>query len=520
MSEGIGDVVRFWASRLPDRAAIRVPGREIGWAEFNRLTDELAAGFSRSGIGRGDVVGILLGNRVEFLEVMIAAMKIGAIVELLNIRLTPAELVHPVTDAAARLVVTEPGMIDLLSLAVKARPDLRIAVTEPVPGCELLTAMRVSGGRPAPIDIARGDPAVISYTSGTTGVPKGALLSHGAIRAGGINHSLARPLSFEDRILLALPLAFAGGAVTTYLGWAVISGATMVIAPNSDPETLLHILETERITAWPSVSTICEMMVAHPRFNEIDLSRLRFAMTGGAPVSQELLRAWQARGVALTQGYGSTETSGQSASILFGEDAVRKLGSAGRPMMHIDARVVDDQDNDVPVGTAGELILRGPILFSGYLNRPEEMAQAMRGGWLHTGDMAQFDDEGFLTIVDRLKDMIISGGLNVYPAEIERSLARRAGLEQFAVIGVADQRWGEVPMIVACGLDKVDLPELAKICATELADYKRPRYIVGHDGPLPVTMSGKVLKKPLRDLHATIPADAVDLKNLVRRETA
>jgi fatty-acyl-CoA synthase len=445
-------------------------------------------------------------------------MKIGAVVELLNTRLTASELVHPIIDAGAKAIVTEPALVDLLALAAARNERLRIIVTRDVDGCESLTKLRRAGERPPATWIASTDPALICYTSGTTGLPKGAILSHGAIRMGGMVNALARPMSSQDKVLLAMPLAFAGGTATTYLGYAVMSGATIVIAPDADAETMLRLIESERITAWPCVTTICKMVIEHPKAVTTDLSSLRFAVCGGSPVSRDLLQAWQARGVALTQGYGSTETSGQHGSLLFGEDAARKLGTAGRPMMHASMRVVDAEDRDVPVGTPGELLFKGPTLFSGYLNLPEQTAQSMRDGWFHTGDMAQFDDEGFITIVDRLKDMIISGGLNVYPAEIERVLSQRAGLDQFAVIGVADERWGEVPMVVIRNLDAVDVHSLRDICIRELADYKRPRYVVEHRAELPTTMSGKVLKRPLRELYSVVPAGAVDLKSLSRRD--
>lgn len=513
MSEGLGDVVRFWASRMPNRAAVKAGAREWSWAQFNDATDALACGLLRAGISRGDVVAILMSNRIEFIEVMIATMKIGAVVKLLNTRLTASELVHPITDGEAAMIVTETAFVDLLSRAVRAGDKVQIILADGVEGSGSLDRLRVSGGRPPALYVAASDPAMICYTSGTTGLPKGAVLSHGSIRLGGIGNTLARPLSWEDRVLLVMPLAFAGGAATTYLGYSVMSGATLVIAQDADPETLLALIEAERITAWPSVTTICEMVIGHPKVDQTDLSSLRFAVAGGSPVSADLLSAWQQRGVALTQGYGSTETSGQHASLLFGEDAARKLGTAGRAMLHVGMRVVDENDCDVATGTTGELLFRGPILFSGYLNLPEETERSMRGGWFHTGDMAQIDEEGYVTIVDRMKDLIISGGLNVYPAEIERVLSRRAGLGQFAVIGVPDTRWGEVPMIVVDKIDAVDLSALRAICIEELADYKRPRYIVEHGAVLPTTMSGKILKRPIRDLYPSIPDRGFDLKS-------
>ena len=513
MSEGLGDVVRYWARRRPTATALRSVLREISWAELDRLTDELASGFYASGIGSGDVVAVLMTNRVEFVETMLATFKIGAIVELLNIRLTAKELVHPILDAGAKAVVTEPSVIELLSETVRENPELVIIATDDCVNAEPLRSFRRVGDQVPPVLVSSSDIAVISYTSGTTGIPKGAQLSHGSIRVGGLAHAVAQPLTSEDRVLLSNPMAFSAGAITSYLSFAMIPGATAVMPPSLDSATLLSSLQEDRITAWPAVTVIADMVSKDPGFAESDLSALRFVQVGGMPVSMALLERWSSHGVAIEQGYGSTETAAQSASILFADDPIEKMGSAGRAMMNIEMRVVDNEDRELEADESGELIIRGPVLFSGYVNSHEEYAKAMRGGWFHTGDMAKIDAEGFITIVDRMKDMFQSGGINVYPAEVERVLARVPGVSQLAVIGVPDPRWGEVPMVVVPNFGQIDLTDLRSIAKLELADYKRPRYIVEHGKSLPVTLSGKVLKRELRETYPFVPSHAVDLKS-------
>jgi len=261
-----------------------------------------------------------------------------------------------------------------------------------------------------------------------------------------------------------------------------------------------------------------ENLMNHPRFSHTDLSSVRQAVTGGATPSLRLLNTFHARGILLVQGYGLTEAGGSHVTLLFGEDAQRKLGFAGRPLPNIGVKVMRSDELQAAAGEPGEIWVHGPTLMSGYLNSPELTSQTLVGGWLKTGDIGFFDGEGYLKIVDRSKDMLISGGLNVYPAELERVLASIPGLKEFAVIGVPDSRWGEVPMlVVAQRLETLNLSELRAFCVSELADYKRPRYIVNHEGPLPRTFSGKIQKAVLRQSYPSVPDRSVDLKSLPGR---
>ena len=498
----------FWARTTPGKTAIDVDGARLSYAELDRRSDEMAAGLAALGIGKGDRVGILMRNRVEFAEAMYAIMKAGAAIVLLNIRYTPAEIRHPITDAGLTAILTESALLPLVADAPAYAPGLRLFSADPADGAAPLEELRRKGAARPDIDIDGADIALVSYTSGTTGVPKGAMLSHGAIYAAGAARACFVGHSFRERMLLPMPLAYTAGAVF-FMRDGVNAGCTTWFLRQPTGEAMLGLIERERITSVQGVTVLFEAMLQSPRFASTDLSSLTHALTGGAMVTRHLLEAWQARGVQLVQGYGQTESAGSHIAILAGEDAKRKMGFCGRPMPNLDLRIVDGEGNALPPGTPGEIWVRGSSIMTGYLNRPEETAAALAGGWLHTGDIGLLDAEGYLKILDRTKDMLISGGLNVYPAEIEKVLGDVPGLEEFCIIGVPDPRWGEVPMIVASGSAPVDMDRLLLRCRQELADYKRPRYLVRHADPMPRTLSGKITKGVLRALYCEVPEDAV-----------
>jgi fatty-acyl-CoA synthase len=307
-------------------------------------------------------------------------------------------------------------------------------------------------------------------------------------------------------VLLPFPLAFTGGlAVWLFTYWA---GGCVVLERAFEPERGLALIASERITGLFAVPVIYQAMIDHPRWADTDLSSWRVASSGGAAVPEALIRAVQARGVPMAQGYSLTEASA-AGTVLLPHDALRKLGSAGLPVMHGRIMIGDGDDLPVPAGEIGEILVGGPQNMAGYWNRPAESAAALRSGWLHTGDLGRFDEEGYLYVVDRAKDMLISGGLNVYPAEIERLLASLPGIAEVAVIGVPDARWGETPAVIAVGDDDLVTPTaVLDACESDLADYKLPRYLVVRDEPLPRNMSGKVLKRALQGEYGDLAAIA------------
>jgi fatty-acyl-CoA synthase len=494
-----------------ERPFLHFEGRILSWQDFDRRSDEIAAGLARIGVSKGDAVGILMKNRPEFVETMFGIFKAGASVVLLNIRHTPAEMLHPVIDSGLRTIIADAAKLPALQEASRAVPDLKIFAIDAPEGIPSLDLLRESGGAAPDVDLSPDDIAFICYTSGTTGAPKGALLSHGAIHTASVAKSLALAQSFEDRMLLAQPLAYTGGAVIL-IREVIVPGATVFLMENADPGEMLATIERERITATGGVAVVFERMMAHPRFATTDLSSITRVTTGGQMVSLHLLRTWRARGVLLNQGYGQTETAGSFCTILFAEEAERKLGFAGRPLPHCRIKIVDDIGGELPPNQIGEILVKSPATMKGYLNLPDQTAAAFTEGWLHTGDLGFLDEEGFLKVVDRSKDVLISGGLNVYPAEIEKELGGIGGLEDFAVIGVPDDRWGEVPAIVMAGATTIDLIALRATCESRLADYKRPKFLVRHGATLPRTASGKVMKHELRSAYARAPRDAILLK--------
>lgn len=497
------DIGRHWARWQPDAVALRFEGAGITWRQLQQSTDALAAGLARLGVDAGDRVAVLMSNRPEWIEVSLAALRLGAVVVPLNIRFTPAEISFVVADAGCGVVVTEHA----LEAGLAALGETAGAVT--VILAEELDRLR-SADRPPSVDTAWDDPAFICYTSGTTGDPKGAVLTHGSWNIASQGWAQAIQLTQADRVYLPFPLAFTGGlAVFLFTYWA---GARLVLDRAFDADRTLELFESERLTALLAVPVIHQQLVDHAGFEHADLSSWRVACSGGASVPQSLIATVQARGVPMLQGYSLTEASA-AGTILPGHDARRKLGSAGLAIPHGRIDVVDDDGRSCAADEIGEIVVAGPQVMSGYWNQPDATAEALRNGWLHTGDLGRLDDEGYLYVVDRAKDMLISGGLNVYPAEIERVLASLPGVVEVAVIGVPDRRWGETPAVIAwTGGASLDAAAVVDACSGVLADYKLPRYLVVREQPLPRNMSGKVLKRDLRDEYADLPERSAPIR--------
>jgi fatty-acyl-CoA synthase len=498
----LADLLRHWARWQPEAVAIRFEGTDITWHDLDRRTDALAAGFRAMGIGHGDRIGLLLGNCPAFIETALAAWKLGAIVVPFNVRYTPPEVRYVVEDAGCAAVVTDEALRPGLALVADRQPVLLAD--------RLATDVARPGEAPPYVDTSDDHPATICYTSGTTGDPKGAVLTHGSWAAGSRGWMMAIELGAADRVYLPFPLAFTGGfAVSLFTYW---SGAMLLLERAFDPTLTLRRIEEDRVTALLSVPQILQALVDHPRWADTDLSSWRIACAGGAPVPEALITVVQARGIPMLQTYSLTEASA-AATMLPNARALDKLGSAGLPVIHGRIRIVDEDDRDVPAGTVGEICLAGPSVMAGYWNKPEASAETLRGGWLHTGDLGRLDDDGYLFVVDRAKDMLISGGLNVYPAEIERLLAGLPGVVEVAVIGVPDTRWGETPAVIAF-TNGAELTGQAVLdaCAGQLADFKLPRYLVVSENPLPRNMSGKILKRELRDTYRALPATATPIR--------
>jgi fatty-acyl-CoA synthase len=499
----LADIGRHWARWQPDEIALRFEDRSISWRDLDQRTDHLAAGFRDLGVRRGDRVAVLMLNRPEWIETALAVLKLGAVTVPLNVRFTPPEIAYVIANAGASVVVTEEALAAGTATAAAADPSLRVVLAEQLDDHRAAT-------RVEEVETRADDPAFICYTSGTTGDPKGAVLTHGSWNAASQGWAQAIQLTTADRVYLPFPLAFAGGlAVHLFTYWA---GARLVLDRAFDPGRTLDLFEREGLTALLAVPVIIQSVVDHPRFAEADLSTWRVACSGGASVPPSLLRQVQARGIPMLQGYSLTEASA-AATMLPGHDATRKIGSAGLAIPHGKIAVVHEDDRPCPPGVVGEITVQGPQVMAGYWNNPVASADTLRGGWLHTGDLGYLDDEGYLYVVDRAKDMLISGGLNVYPAEIERLLTGLPGVVELAVIGVPDTTWGETPAVVAyTGGAPLEPSQVLDACEGVLADYKLPRYLVVRDEPLPRNMSGKVLKRDLRTEYADLPSTGTPIR--------
>jgi acyl-CoA synthetase (AMP-forming)/AMP-acid ligase II len=495
--------IGLWPARraelTPDRVAIEFEGRRVTYRELDERSARFAGALAASGIGPGDRVGALLDNGVEYAEVFLGAARLGAILVPLSTRLAPPELEFMANDSgAAALVYGESHAAALAgirsNLGVKSA---WVVGTGDDPSYE--EALAAADPAPTPQPCGPDDVLAIFYTSGTTGRPKGAMLTHGNFLWTNLNMVLALDLTHDERSLVVLPMFHVGGwNVNTLAVWW--KGGTVVLEPGFDADRVLSLIEGG-VTSVMGVPTIYQVLADHPRFASADLSSLRVAVCGGAPLGVPLIRRYQERGVKFVQGYGLTEAA-PNCLMLPPEDAERKAGAAGRPYFFADVRVVDADDRPVPPGGTGEVVVRGPSVMAGYWERPEETAAALRGGWLRTGDAARLDEEGYVWIVDRIKDMYISGGENVYPAEVEHVLGSHPAVAEAAVIGVPDERWGETGRAIVVLRSPATAEDLQAHCRERLAKFKVPASVVFADA-LPRNATGKLLKPEIRAAWGT-----------------
>src|ERR1700757_740762 len=513
----------------PNATALRFLDNTVTWVGLQHRVSALADGLSRRGVDFGDRVMILMLNRTEFVESVLAVNMLGAIAVPLNFRLTPAEIAFLAEDCEARVMITEPVLAPVATGVRDIQPLLDTIIQaagsteDGVLGYEDL--INETGDPHEPVDVPNDSPALIMYTSGTTGRPKGAVLSHTNLTAQTMTGLYTNGADINSDVgFVGVPffhIAGIGNMLTSML-----LGIPTVIYPLGafDPGQLLDVLAAEKVTGLFLVpaqwQAVCAEQQARPR----DL-RLRVMAWGAAPAPDALLREMSATfpGTQILAAFGQTEMSPVTC-MLRGEDAIRKRGSVGKVIPTVAARVVDENMNDVPVGDVGEIVYRAPTLMSGYWNNPEATAEAFAGGWFHSGDLVRQDEEGYVWVVDRKKDMIISGGENIYCAEVENVLAAHPAIIEVAVIGRPDDRWGEVPIAVAAVADPgLDLADLDEFLTERLARYKHPKGLETVDA-LPRNPAGKVLKTELRvrfgagspagpgqsDSGATVSAGATD----------
>lgn len=486
--------------RTPGKTAVidLATQRRFTYSQFHARISQLATHLRENlKVTRGDRVAVLALNTTDTLEVQFACGRLGAIFLPLNTRLTVPELQFIVSDAAPTVMVHDAELAET-AIAVMKLCNTPSAL-QLGPGGSYETAIATSKPLDKAEELTLDDVSTIMYTSGTTGLPKGALITYGMTFWNCINLGLPAYISPSTVQLTVSPLFHTAG-LNLYANPALHAGGTVLMMRTFDPGEALRLISDKSlgINAFFGVPAIFQFMAQHPSFESSDLSRLIVGGVGGAPMPVPLLKVWEDRGVALQQGYGMTETS-PSVLSLDREDAARKPGSSGKPVLHTEVRIVRPDGADAAVGELGELWVRGPNVTPGYWNRPEANKLSFTDGWLHTGDAARIDEEGYYYIVDRWKDMYISGGENVYPAEVENVLHQLTAVAEAAVIGIPDAKWGEVGLAIVAVKPGQVLSEADVIahCSANLARYKCPRQVRFIDA-LPRNATGKIHKPTLR----------------------
>ncbi len=519
----LGEILKLAASDVPDRPATAFLGASLTWAEVKDRSDRLATALARFGIAKGDRVGIMLPNCPQYLIAAFAILRIGGIVVNINPLYTPREIAVVASDSGMRLLITldllaanalavrDQTAIEAIMITSAAEQSAAAAQCPAVEGAQRLSDLlaKVTEANVPSVSIdPENDVAVLQYTGGTTGVPKGAMLTHYNIFANVIQTTVLHhpdQKRGEERILLVIPFFHIYG-FTVGLISGTWQGAQQILIPKYDVEALLTAIRDFRPTYFPAVPTIYVSILNHPKAREYGIDRVRGFNSGSAPLPLEVIDQFERMtGGTLNEGYGLSEASPVTHTTP--SLSRRKPGSIGIPLPDTDIKIVDlvEGTKEVAVGTEGELCIAGPQIMKGYWKRPDETEIALRKDaqgrvWLYTGDVARMDDDGYCYIVQRKKDMIIVAGFNVYPSEVESVLFAHPGVMEAAVIGVPHDYYGEVvkAFVVPKSGARVSVEELRSHCATNLAEFKRPVEIELRQS-LPKTAVGKILRRELRE---------------------
>ncbi|MDX3225105.1 long-chain fatty acid--CoA ligase [Streptomyces sp. ME19-01-6] len=495
-NEGLGSWPVRRARKTPHRTALVHQDRTISYAELYERTTRLAHALRTAGIRHGDRIAYLGANHPSFLETMFASGMLGAVFVPLNTRLAAPEIAFQLEDAGAKALIHAPshsGMVE----GLRGRTDV---MTHIAVGPDYETLLQEAPADPIDQPVGLDDLCIIMYTSGTTGRPKGAMLTHANLTWNAVNVLIDQDIASDEVALVSAPLFHTAGLNMLALP-VLLKGGACVLADAFDPGGTLDLIERRRITFMFGVPAMFDQVARHPRWADADLSSVRMLSCGGSPVPISLIATYQQRGLTFMQGYGMTEAS-PGVLFLDAEHAVSKVGSAGVQHFFSDVRVVLPDLTPVAPGETGEVIVCGPHVMQGYWGLPEETAASFADGWFRSGDAARVDEDGYATIVDRLGDTIISGGENIYPAEVENALLTHPDIVECAVIGVPDDKWGEVPRAVVVAREgaALDPDEVLASLAGRLAKYKTPKSVVIVD-TLPRTASGKLLKARVRSMH-------------------
>ena len=489
----LGSIVTEGAERYVDRPAIRLGERELSYAELDRDSARVAALLAERGLEPGDRIGVMLPNVPEFPLAYYGVLRAGGVVVPMNVLLKRREIAFYLGDSGARLLVAWHELGDEARAGAQ-EAGAELVEVEPEAFAKLLSDQEMAAGTAETDD---SDTAVILYTSGTTGTPKGAELTHQNLNMNReISAAETAVVGEGDVVLGALPLFHSFGQ-TVSMNASLGAGATLTMLPRFDPTDALETMQRDRVTHFQGVPTMYGALLHHPGREDYDTSSLRSCVSGGAALPVEVLRGFEeAFGCIILEGYGLSETSPVACSNH--PDKERKPGSIGTPIKGVEMRVVDEDDNPVEQGEVGEIVIRGHNIMKGYWQRPEETAEAMRGGWFHTGDMARTDEEGCFYIVDRKKDLIIRGGYNVYPREVEEVLYEHPKIREAAVLGIPDDEWGEEvgAAVVTQDGEQIEPEEVCSYVKERIAAYKYPRVVWFLDD-LPKGPTGKILKRQI-----------------------
>jgi long-chain acyl-CoA synthetase len=494
------------AGRTPQAAAIRLGEVELSYAELDERSARLAALLRERGVGQGDRVGVMLPNVPEFPVAYYGVLRAGGVVVPMNVLLKRREIAFYLEDSGAKLLLAWHGFAEEAAAGAAAAGADPIEV-EPATFAALLADQASAVGYPGNtgithsgagvVETAADDTAVILYTSGTTGKPKGAELTHANLaRNAEVSSRTTCEIGAGDVVLGALPLFHSFGQ-TVAMNASLRVGACLTLVPKFDPGEALATMQRDRVTHFYGVPTMFGALLHHPGREQLDTSALRTCITGGASMPVEVLRGFEdAFGAKVMEGYGLSETSPVACSNH--PDRERKAGSIGTPIEGVEMRVVDEDGKEVPQGEVGEIVIRGHNVMKGYWQRPDATAEAMRGGWFHSGDMARVDEDGYFYIVDRKKDLIIRGGYNVYPREVEEVLYEHPKIREAAVVGVPHDEWGEEvgAAVVLQEGEQLAPEEVGAYVKERIAAYKYPRVVWFLD-ELPKGPTGKILKREI-----------------------
>ncbi len=499
----VADWIKKWAMILPEKIALVYDDEPMTYATLNARINQLSHALLALGVKRGDRVGALLTNCVEFFEIFFACSKIEAIFVPLNFRLAGPEIAYIINDCTAETLFFSGEFSERIAsirenLSVKEGRYVTVVGKTPDWASEYVTLVT---GYPTeepkiPYEKDVESPHVIMYTSGTTGFPKGAVFTQRKTFFNILNANIYYHVTPKDKIVVSRPLFHSGGLLVDSLPF-LYKGGTVILKRRFEPEELIYAIQRYRATVMETSATMYRFILDRCDLSAYDLSSVKLYYTGGEVVPLPLLKAYGERGIVITQLFGQTETS--TVTWLPAEYGLKKLGSVGLPVFHGDVKIVDEAGNEVPPNQVGEVIVSGPILMSGYWGHPELTEKTVRNGWLYTGDVGRRDEEGFFYILDRRKNMYISGGENVYPAEVEKVLYENAGVKEVAIIGVSDAKWGEVgkAFVVPRKGANLTVEGLIQWCAERVAKYKVPKYIEFVER-LPKNAAGKIMKHRLK----------------------